>query len=156
MLVFVLKACFWTKLVDSAYVECPHQMSPPTIRGCWHSSLQWEFLANNLLRAPIQLRIQFNLLSQHSIRFTVRHMTLRNISIQFGIHNQKCNSILNSIQYLKFLPSIQIMIQIFTSSHYGLKKIKFLSTNLKFDPEKEALGRLHRQHLSYKSVLFAD
>ena len=40
----------------------------------------------------------------------------------------------------------------FTSSHYGLKKMKFLSTNLKFDPEKEALGRLHRQHLSYKFV----
>ena len=60
------------------------------------------------------------------------------------------NSQLNTIS--KIPPSIQIMIQTFTSSHYGLKKIKFLSTNLKFVPEKEALGRLHRQHLSYKFV----
>ena len=45
-------------------------------------AIQFKVQFNNLLRAPIQLRIQFNLLSQHSIQTPALH--LNSIQIQFS------------------------------------------------------------------------
>ena len=87
-----------------------------TIQLFWiHNSIQLKVQFNHLLWALFELGIMFNQLFRQSIRFTVQH------SIQFCIHNQKCSSILNPIQYLK-IPPIEFMIQHYTSSHYGIVK----------------------------------
>ena len=127
-------------------------------------SIQLKVQFNHLLWALFELGIKFNQLFRQSIRFTVQHWLLE--TIQFCIHNQKCSSILNPIQYLK-IPPIQFMIQHYTSSHYGIVKkdlissfhcsyiwpwIRLFSTYLKIDPEQEVLGWLQLQQLSYKCI----
>ena len=82
-------------------------------------TIQLKVQFNHLLWALFDLGIKLNQLFRQSIRFTVQHWLLE--TIQFCIHNQKCSSILNPIQYLK-IPPIQFMIQHYTSSHYGLVK----------------------------------